>query len=241
MDAHCHVFGPGDEFPFALLTPKQQTRFLNSSYSHLPKHGPLEPQPALELCADDAAQLGLAEGDMAKVWNRRAELHLPVRVTTRVRPGVVAVAHGWGARVFDPKHDGGFSWDANVNVASNRNKVLSISGAGVEALLTAIGAEGVIYDAQAAKGGDFETELFKRGFKVPCHEGLVLHYQDTQGIHLNRCSRGCVRTSVRTPGTCNNGKFSVRPTGCGCPAFWRVKVGNSGKKYQNPDPGRCLR
>ena len=52
-------------FPFALLTPKQHTRFLNSSYSHLPKHGPLEGSPFVELHADDAAALGLAEGDCA--------------------------------------------------------------------------------------------------------------------------------------------------------------------------------
>jgi anaerobic selenocysteine-containing dehydrogenase len=93
---------PTDEFPFALLTPKQQTRFLNSSYSHLPQHGPLEPQPALELCAADAESLGLADGDSARVWNRRASLDLPVRITGRVRPGVVAVPWGWWAR-----HHGG--------------------------------------------------------------------------------------------------------------------------------------
>jgi anaerobic selenocysteine-containing dehydrogenase len=89
------VEAPSAEFPFALLTPKQQTRFLNSSYSHLPQHGPLEPQPALELCAADAAALGLSDGDAARVWNRRAALDLPVRITTRVRPGVVAVPWGW--------------------------------------------------------------------------------------------------------------------------------------------------
>ncbi len=49
-------------FPFALLTPKQHTRFLNSSYSQLPKHGPLEGGPFLELCDKDAADLGLAAG-----------------------------------------------------------------------------------------------------------------------------------------------------------------------------------
>ncbi len=93
---------PSAEFPFALLTPKQQMRFLNSSYSHLPQHGPLEPAPALEVCADDAAALGLADGDRARVWNHRAELDLPVRITNRVRPGVVAVPWGWWAR-----HHGG--------------------------------------------------------------------------------------------------------------------------------------
>lgn len=86
---------PSQEFPFALLTPKQHVRFLNSSYSHLPQHGPLEPQPALELCAADAHALGLADGHRARVWNHRASLELPVRVSERLRPGVVAVPWGW--------------------------------------------------------------------------------------------------------------------------------------------------
>ena len=86
---------PTSEFPFLLLTPKQQTRFLNSSYSHLPAHGPLEVPPALEMCASDAAALGLDDNDIAVVHNHRAALQLPVRITNRMRPGVVAVPWGW--------------------------------------------------------------------------------------------------------------------------------------------------
>src|SRR5690606_2492641 len=82
-------------YPLQLLTPKHHTRFLNSSYSALPKHGPFEGQPFVELDAADAARRGLAEGDLARVFNDRASLELPVRVTARVRPGVVAVPFGW--------------------------------------------------------------------------------------------------------------------------------------------------
>ena len=42
-------------YPLALLTPKQHTRFLNSSYSHLPKHGPLEGTPFVEMDEVDAS------------------------------------------------------------------------------------------------------------------------------------------------------------------------------------------
>ena len=68
---------PSDQFPFALLTPKQHTRFLNSSYSHLPKHGPLEGSPYVEISAIDAATLDVVEGDCLKVWNHRGALELP--------------------------------------------------------------------------------------------------------------------------------------------------------------------
>jgi anaerobic selenocysteine-containing dehydrogenase len=89
--------------PFVLLTPKTHNRFLNSSYSHLPGHGGREGGPFVELCAEDAAALGLAEGDWATVANDRGSLSAPVRVTARLRPGVAAVPFGWHAGAH---HDG---------------------------------------------------------------------------------------------------------------------------------------
>jgi anaerobic selenocysteine-containing dehydrogenase len=86
---------PSDEFPYSLLTPKHHTRFLNTSYSHLPKHGPLEGAPFVEVSALDAHRLGVAEGQRVRVWNHRGSLELPVRISERVRPGVVAVPWGW--------------------------------------------------------------------------------------------------------------------------------------------------
>ena len=63
-------------YPLQLLTPKHHTRFLNSSYSPLPKHGPLEGAPFVELDPADAATRGLADGDCARVWNDRASVEV---------------------------------------------------------------------------------------------------------------------------------------------------------------------
>ena len=82
-------------YPLQLLTPKHHTRFLNSSYSALPKHGPAEGAPFVELDPADAATRRLADGDRARVWNDRATVELPVRVSDRLRPGVVAIPFGW--------------------------------------------------------------------------------------------------------------------------------------------------
>lgn len=93
--------GPGGDpallarYPLQLLTPKHHTRFLNSSYSHLPKHGPAEGRPFVELDPHDATARGLADGDHARVWNDRASLELVVRISDRLRPGVVAIPFGW--------------------------------------------------------------------------------------------------------------------------------------------------
>ena len=108
-DGRCDVAGiiyepvvPDERHPFVLLTPKQHSRFLNSSYSHLPAHGPREGGPYVELNAEDAAGLGLGEGDQARVANDRAQLQLPVKVSGRLGRGVVAVPFGW----WDAAHDG---------------------------------------------------------------------------------------------------------------------------------------
>jgi len=123
-------FAPGEaafapRFPFMLLTPKQHARFLNSSYSHLPKHGPLEGTPFLELHPSDAAALGLVEGQSAQVWNDRGSVDLPVRVSQRVRPGVVAIPWGWWAA----QHR---ATDGNGNVANSlTNDTVTDWGGGV--------------------------------------------------------------------------------------------------------------
>jgi anaerobic selenocysteine-containing dehydrogenase len=94
--------GPGTElaarYPLQLMTPKHHTRFLNGSYSHLPGHGGRESGPFIELCDEDATSRGIAEGQCVRVFNDRASLELPARISTRLRPGVVAIPWGWWSR-----------------------------------------------------------------------------------------------------------------------------------------------
>lgn len=107
--------GPGSElatrYPLVLATPKTHTRFLNSSYSHLPKHGPAEGAPYAELDPADAAARGITEGDLVEVFNDRGALQLPARLSTRLRPGLAAVPWGWWTG-----HHGG---DACANTLTN--------------------------------------------------------------------------------------------------------------------------
>ncbi len=59
-------------------------------------------------------------------------------------------------------------------------------------LATAHGGEGLL--SGAAQGRDLEAQLGERDFQIPCHEGFVLHYQDTQRIHRKSRSGGLRRT-----------------------------------------------
>ena len=91
--------GPGsdamDEYPLMLQTPKKATRFLNTSYSGLDAHAARETHPHVELDPVDAASRRLTDGDMARVFNGRAALTLPVAISDRLRPGVVSVPWGF--------------------------------------------------------------------------------------------------------------------------------------------------
>jgi anaerobic selenocysteine-containing dehydrogenase len=45
---------------------------------------------------DDAARLGLTDGEPARVSSRAGAIEVPVEVTDAVMPGVVSIPHGWG-------------------------------------------------------------------------------------------------------------------------------------------------
>lgn len=108
-------------YPLVMLTTKSHNRFLNSSYSHLPKHGPLEGVPMLDIHATDAAARGIADGDRVRVHNDRGSLELVARLSERVRPGLVTVPFGWWMH----QHDDG-------NVANSlTNDTLTDFGGGV--------------------------------------------------------------------------------------------------------------
>jgi anaerobic selenocysteine-containing dehydrogenase len=55
-----------------------------------------KPRCTMHLHPDDAAALGLADGDPAVVRSRVGEVQVPVEVTDAIRPGVVSIPHGWG-------------------------------------------------------------------------------------------------------------------------------------------------
>ncbi len=87
--------GTDDRYPLSLMTTKSQPRFLNSSYSHLPKHGPVEGSPVLSISAGDAEPRRIVDGADVTVWNDRGALCLRAVISDAVRPGVVSVPFGW--------------------------------------------------------------------------------------------------------------------------------------------------
>ncbi|KAA0109963.1 molybdopterin-dependent oxidoreductase [Mycolicibacterium sp. P9-22] len=67
----------------------------------------------------DADSLDLADGEVVRLVSESGAVEIPVRVTTGGRRGVVAMAHGWGSRAFDP------CGDASPVHGTNRNLLVS--------------------------------------------------------------------------------------------------------------------
>src|SRR6201999_2762777 len=79
-----------------VLVGRRQLRSNNSWMHNLDLLVRGKEQCTLHVHPDDAARLGLADGEPARVAGRVGEVAVPVEVTDAVMPGVVSMPHGWG-------------------------------------------------------------------------------------------------------------------------------------------------
>jgi anaerobic selenocysteine-containing dehydrogenase len=81
--------------PLVMISAKTSLHYLNTSYANLPRHRRGAGARAVELDPADAAARGIADGDRVRVHSSFGSLELTARVGDGVRPGVVAIPHGW--------------------------------------------------------------------------------------------------------------------------------------------------
>jgi formate dehydrogenase len=106
---------PPAGYPFH-LNNRRRSSGMNSWLNDLPTLAGRHPTNQVEIHPDDAARLGVADGDLLEVSSPVGRIELAALVTDAVRPGSVCVDHGWGSRVFDPAGGG-----APVGLGANRN------------------------------------------------------------------------------------------------------------------------
>ncbi|MEV5314056.1 bifunctional nitrate reductase/sulfite reductase flavoprotein subunit alpha [Streptomyces sp. NPDC052610] len=87
---------PDDDYPYVLNTGRlpHQWHTLTKT-AKVAKLNKLDPGPFVEVHPDDAARLGLADGDSVEVASRRGRAVLPAVVTDRVRPGCCFAPFHW--------------------------------------------------------------------------------------------------------------------------------------------------
>jgi formate dehydrogenase major subunit len=83
---------PDQEYPFILNTGRVLEHWHTGTMTRRSKAlDGISPTPFVDIHPDDAAHLGLAEGDPVRVESRRGCVVVPARVTTRVDPGNVFI------------------------------------------------------------------------------------------------------------------------------------------------------
>ncbi len=88
--------GDGDDSRGLVLVGRRQLRSNNSWMHNLEVLVKGKPRCTLHIHPDDAARLGLADGDPAEVRSRTGAVVAPVEITDGIMPGVVSIPHGWG-------------------------------------------------------------------------------------------------------------------------------------------------
>ena len=96
MDALAAVEIPAEGSGKLTLIGRRHLRTNNSwlANSHRLTKGPN--RCTMMIHPDDAAALGLADGDMAVVRSASGEVTIPAEVTDDMMPGTVSIPHGWG-------------------------------------------------------------------------------------------------------------------------------------------------
>ncbi|KUN88604.1 bifunctional nitrate reductase/sulfite reductase flavoprotein subunit alpha [Streptomyces griseoruber] len=87
---------PDDDYPFVLNTGRLQHQWHTlTKTARVAKLNRLDPGPFVEVHPEDAAALGLADGDSVEVASRRGRAVLPAVVTDRVLPGSCFAPFHW--------------------------------------------------------------------------------------------------------------------------------------------------
>ena len=113
--------------PSFVLVGRRQLRSNNSWLHNAPTLAGGSNQCTLLIHPDDAARIGLADGQSARISTPTGSTVAPAAITDEVRPGVVCLPHGWGH-----VDDGTWGEVAHANPGSNVNVV--VSSAVVDAL-----------------------------------------------------------------------------------------------------------
>ncbi|MDX3927237.1 MAG: molybdopterin oxidoreductase family protein [Shinella sp.] len=85
---------PDDQHPFRLATSPART-FLNSTFSETKGSREREGRPEVMIHPADAAESGIAEGDIVRLGNPRGEIRLHAKVTDMAKEGVLIAEGLW--------------------------------------------------------------------------------------------------------------------------------------------------
>lgn len=83
-----------EKYPLAMLSPPARN-FLNSTFVNVKSLRATEGEPHLDIHPNDAAERGIAHGEMARIFNDRGSFLARARVTDKARAGLVVGLSVW--------------------------------------------------------------------------------------------------------------------------------------------------
>ncbi len=86
-------------YPFVLTTGARKSLFYHSRHQNIPRFRTIHPSPELEIHPEDAAALGIEDGERVRVVSQVGSVKVPARIVGpyELRQGVVEMYHGWEA------------------------------------------------------------------------------------------------------------------------------------------------
>jgi len=109
-----------DDHPFRLVTAPAHD-FLNTSFTETVTSRKREGRPVVLLHPDDAAGLGIADGDRVRIGNRQGDLELHARPFAGLQRGVVVVESVWP--------NGAFAGGFGINLLTSADPAPPLGGA----------------------------------------------------------------------------------------------------------------
>ena len=114
------------EYPFVLVAGERRSYNANTIYRD-PAWRKSDPDGALKIHPEDAAALGLSDGEWARCESRRGSVLVRVAVNDSVRPGCVTLPHGYGME--HPSEGGGRRrTGAHINYLSSAEEMDPVAG-----------------------------------------------------------------------------------------------------------------
>ena len=109
-----------EKHPYRLVTAPSRS-FLNTTFNETPGSIKKEGRPELMISFDDAARIGVSDGDRIAIGNERGRTVLHARVCEDVNPGVVIAEGIWPNDAFEGGH--------GINVLTSADQLAPYGGA----------------------------------------------------------------------------------------------------------------
>jgi anaerobic selenocysteine-containing dehydrogenase len=98
-DHLANIEAASEEHPFRMIAPPAHN-FLNTSFTETATGRRVEQRPTALVQVEDCARLGIGEGDLVRLGNRRGEVTLHARPFDGMQPGLIVVEGIWPNRDF---------------------------------------------------------------------------------------------------------------------------------------------